>query len=83
MCYFVKALYGVLFPSNEEAAFCNYRLWESVGFIIAYVNGNLLCIRIKLYLLLAVLIVGMVGFYIIEFKEKIRKRIEKDLKEQT
>lgn len=70
----INALYGVLFISNEEAAFSNYRFWESVGFIIAYVNGNLLCIKIKLIILVIVLALGMTGFYIIEYKEFKRKK---------
>ena len=34
----INALYGILFPSKEEAAFSNYRLWESIGFIIAFIT---------------------------------------------
>ena len=34
----INALYGVLFASKEEAAFSNYRLWESIGFIVAFVT---------------------------------------------
>ena len=34
---FFAALYGVLFENDEEAAFSNYRLWESAGFIIAFI----------------------------------------------
>ena len=33
----INALYGVLFASEEEAAFSNYRLWESFGFFIAFI----------------------------------------------
>jgi hypothetical protein len=65
----INTLYGVLFVSNEEAAFSNYRLWESVGFIVAYINGNLLCVKIKLIILLVVLSLGMTGFYVIYFKD--------------
>ena len=32
----INALYGVLFYSQEEAAFSNYRLWESLGFVISF-----------------------------------------------
>ena len=32
----INALYGNLFPSKEEAAFSNYRLWESLGFVISF-----------------------------------------------
>ena len=32
----INGLYGTLFRRNKEAAFSNYRLWESLGFVIAY-----------------------------------------------
>jgi hypothetical protein len=34
----INALYGVLFAKNEEAAFSNYRLWESLGFLFAFLT---------------------------------------------
>lgn len=70
----INTLYGVIFPNNEEAAFSNYRLWESVGFIIAYLNGNLLCVRVKLIVLIVVLSLGMTGFYVIEYKEWTKRK---------
>jgi predicted MFS family arabinose efflux permease len=69
----INAFYGILFPNNEEAAFSNYRLWESLGFVIAYVNTNYLCIDAKLYLLLAILILGMLGYFVIEVFERRKK----------
>ena len=33
----INALYGVLFADSEEAAFSNYRLWESAGFIFTFI----------------------------------------------
>ncbi|KAJ8020380.1 Protein unc-93-like A [Holothuria leucospilota] len=32
----INATYGSLFPSNQQAAFSNYRLWESMGFTLAF-----------------------------------------------
>ncbi|ODN04684.1 UNC93-like protein [Orchesella cincta] len=66
----INAFYGVLFPQDEEPSFSNYRLWESLGFIIAYVFSNILCVKIKLYILLAVIIVGMLGYFVIEILER-------------
>ena len=37
LIYNSSALYGVIFKKSEEAAFSNYRLWESAGFLFAYV----------------------------------------------
>ena len=34
----INALYGNIFVSDEEAAFSNYRLWESLGFLVAFVT---------------------------------------------
>ena len=34
----INALYGNIFASDEEAAFSNYRLWESLGFLVAFVT---------------------------------------------
>ena len=67
-------MYGVLFANDEEAAFSNYRLWESIGFIIAFILQTQVCIDVKLYVLLAVIIAGMLGYFIIEFNERKKKK---------
>jgi len=64
------ALYGNIFPNNEEASFSNYRLWESLGFAVAYAYSTFLCINAKLWVLVGVLILGMAGYYAVEFIEK-------------
>lgn len=65
----INALYGVLFEKDEEAAFSNYRLWESLGFILAYVLQTNVCVYSKLWVVLAVLLTGMAGYLTIEFLE--------------
>lgn len=70
------AFYGVIFPAEEEAAFSNYRLWESLGFAIAFAYSKGLCANAKLYVLLGVLISGMIGYLIIEFKERKTKKLQ-------
>lgn len=73
----IAAFYGFIFASNEEAAFSNYRLWESIGFIIAYAYSTFICVNAKLYVLLGVLGAGMIGYLIIEAREYKRGRQEK------
>ena len=34
----INALYGVVFANSEEAAFSNYRLWESMGFLFSFLT---------------------------------------------
>ena len=65
----ILALYGVLFENDEEAAFSNYRLWESSGFILAFILQNLVCISTKLWFVLVILLSGMLGYLVIEANE--------------
>lgn len=62
-------LYGALFRRNKEAAFSNYRLWESLGFVIAYAYSTALCARMKLYIVMAVLGLGTFCYIIVEIRQ--------------
>lgn len=77
-------LYGTLFRRNKEAAFSNYRLWESVGFVIAYAYSTHLCARMKLYVMVSVLIIGSICYIVVEIlhrrKQKRLKAIAEDPK---
>ncbi|XP_053565144.1 protein unc-93 homolog A-like isoform X2 [Bombina bombina] len=64
-----NALFGVLFDDCKEAAFANYCLWESLGFVIAYGYSTFLCVSVKLYILLAVLILAMFMYACVEYVE--------------
>nr|XP_035951586.1 protein unc-93 homolog A isoform X2 [Halichoerus grypus] len=64
-----NALYGVLFEKNKEAAFANYRLWEALGFVIAFGYSTFLCVNIKLYILLGVLSLTMLAYGTVEYLE--------------
>ncbi|XP_064641276.1 protein unc-93 homolog A-like [Lineus longissimus] len=71
----INALYGCIFSEDEqEAAFANYRMWESVGFIMAFAYSSYICTNMKLFILLSVLGAGMIGYTIIEIKECKRER---------
>ncbi|KAM4633250.1 protein unc-93 homolog A [Polymixia lowei] len=64
-----NALYGVLFPKAKEAAFANYRMWESLGFVIAFAYSTFICLEYKLYILLSVLLLTAVTYPIVEYGE--------------
>ncbi|CAH0546899.1 unnamed protein product [Brassicogethes aeneus] len=78
----VNGLYGTLFRRNKEAAFSNYRLWESVGFVIAYAYSTHLCARMKLYVMLIILVTGVFMYAIVEIHHmrKIRRQKSKEKK---
>ncbi|CAB4067613.1 UNC93-like protein,Protein unc-93 homolog A [Lepeophtheirus salmonis] len=62
----INAFYGVVFEGSEEAAFSNYRLWESLGFIVSYVLEHTVCVYTKVWVLVGVLSAGMIGYTVIE-----------------
>ncbi|KAG7155255.1 protein unc-93 homolog A-like [Homarus americanus] len=66
----INALYGVIFPGQSEAAFSNYRLWESIGFTIAYVCSTALCVSAKMTMLVVFMVAGILGYYVVEVLEK-------------
>ncbi|KAM4694701.1 protein unc-93 homolog A-like [Discoglossus pictus] len=67
------AFYGVLFDENKEAAFANYRVWESLGFVIAFGYSNYLCVNVKLYVVLSVMLLGMILYLVVEYLEHRKK----------
>lgn len=70
----VNSLYGVLFNQNQEAAFSNFRLWESLGFFFSYFYSSMFCVSTKLYLLLVYLTLGLIGYLCIEINENNLKK---------
>lgn len=62
-----------MFADDEEAAFANYRMWESLGFIIAFVIQKLLPISHKIVVVMVFLISGMIGYLAIEIHMKVKK----------
>ncbi|XP_041375280.1 protein unc-93 homolog A-like [Gigantopelta aegis] len=68
----INALYGCLFTENTEAAFANYRLWESFGFMLTYAYNDFLCADVKLYICGGFLVVGMACYSVVEITERRR-----------
>merc|ERR1712088_889973 len=67
----INALYGCLFANDEEAAFSNYRLWESMGFLFAFItNATGVCVFPKIITTIIFLVLDMVGYFIVEYPER-------------
>uniref|UniRef100_A0A7G3B7M5 Uncharacterized protein n=2 Tax=Lutzomyia longipalpis TaxID=7200 RepID=A0A7G3B7M5_LUTLO len=79
----INGIYGALFRRNKEAAFSNYRLWESAGFVIAYAYSTTLCARMKLYVMISVMILGIFGWIVVEIKHWRKEMRLKKLEEQA
>nr|XP_037868423.1 UNC93-like protein isoform X4 [Bombyx mori] len=69
----INAYYSILFPGREEAAFSNFRLWESVGYIVAYVISPYLRTSVKTYLMLSLLVLGLSCYFTVEYRERRKK----------
>lgn len=63
-----SALYGVFFTENNEAAFSNYRLWESAGFALFYILIPRIRTRSTLIILLIFLSTGITGYSFAEYR---------------
>ncbi|KAK7864566.1 hypothetical protein R5R35_007335 [Gryllus longicercus] len=71
----LNSLYAILFPNMEEAAYSNFRLWQSIGFVIAFSYSHYLCTVYKLYIVLALLVVGVAGYLGIEYTRPHKARL--------
>ncbi|XP_057311199.1 protein unc-93 homolog A-like isoform X2 [Hydractinia symbiolongicarpus] len=64
------AHFGVLFHSNKEISFSIYKLFQSLGFMVAFAYGDYLCVSHKLYILVCVLIISVVLYGVVEWSER-------------
>ncbi|GBM49573.1 UNC93-like protein [Araneus ventricosus] len=74
----IIAFYGVIFKENEEPAFSNFYFWSSLGFSIAYAYSDVLCTAVKIYILIALLLLAIAAYVGVEFRHSCSKT-ERDL----
>ncbi len=72
--YLSVALYASVFAENCDAAFSNYRLWDSIGFLMAFGYSASLCTESKLIIVTCVLLLGMCGYFIAEAMERKKRK---------
>lgn len=81
----LAALYGAVFPADSASAYSNYRLWTSAGSIISYAYSPFLCTKVKVIIMVAVLVVGMLGYLVAEYNvaktNKALKKVDAVIKE--
>ncbi|XP_077988187.1 protein unc-93 homolog A-like [Glandiceps talaboti] len=76
----ITSVYGILFSDNQQAAYSNYRLWESIGFATSFAYSLFLCVYIKLYILVGCLTLGVLLYFIVEYKHWQKQKSEKQKK---
>lgn len=75
-----SALYGVLFTDNNEAAFSNFRLWESSGFALFFILIPRIRTQTTLIILLVFLSLGIIGYSIAEYRWRTNERKQRNPK---
>lgn len=53
------AMIGAIFSTNQEPAYANLRLFQAMGFTMAYMYSNFLCEYIKIYIAAAFVLVAI------------------------
>ena len=64
----INAFYGVIFDDNSEAAFSNYRLWESCGYLLIVAITPYIHVHSILIILVVFLSLGMSGYGFVEYR---------------
>ncbi|XP_035698228.1 protein unc-93 homolog A-like [Branchiostoma floridae] len=72
------AVLGTMFPSNQEAVFANAKMAGSIGSMLVFAYSAALCMDVKLYIYMAVLALGTVGFGVFECKTRNKKNQKAD-----
>ncbi|OWF56668.1 UNC93-like protein [Mizuhopecten yessoensis] len=67
-----SALVGHVFPSQQEPAFGNIRMFEALGFFVVYLFSNYVCLDVKLYIVGAWLVLAVVLVLIVEVRIRYR-----------
>lgn len=74
----VTAYFGSTFHGKEEAAFSNLQLFGSLGYVIIFIVSSYVRTRYKIYLLMCSLILGMAGYFTLEYKHRNDRKIAKE-----
>ncbi|KAF8793242.1 UNC93-like protein like [Argiope bruennichi] len=56
-----KALYGTFFEGDEETAFSSCNMYSSIGWSLPFLYSLFICTSVKIYILLTLSCVGIVG----------------------
>ncbi|GBL76436.1 UNC93-like protein [Araneus ventricosus] len=69
-----KALYGTFFEGDEETAFSSCNMYSSIGWSLPFVYSDFLCTSVKIYILLTLACVGIVGYLLSERSFSLRNK---------
>ena len=68
--FYISALIGSVFSSNQEPAYANLRMFQALGFTIAYVYSKFLCEYFKLYIAAGFVVGAVILQTVVEIRVK-------------
>ncbi|CAH1267949.1 UNC93A [Branchiostoma lanceolatum] len=77
------AVLGATFPSNQEAVFANTKMTQGLGNMLVFSYSSALCMDVKLYIYMAILALGTVGYGALEWKTRNKNNTEADTLDST
>lgn len=72
---FVSALVGIFFAHKREAAFAIFSTFGSVAFAVTLAYDQYVCLSTKLYVSIALWIVGSICYVTVELRVAFEKKI--------
>ena len=64
---------GILFADKKEPAFAGLKMCQSLGACTNFLTAKLMCTAHKIYLLMAVLVVAVIGYVALEIHLRCNK----------
>ena len=58
---------GVMFKDSTVAAYAHRQFWQAIASTIGWTYSSLLCNYVKLYILLSLLVLAIIGYYLAEW----------------
>ncbi|GIY97915.1 protein unc-93 homolog A [Caerostris extrusa] len=70
----LRAFYGVLFQGEEETAFASFNMYSGIGWTLPFIYNQYLCTSVKLYILLVLSFIGIIGYLLTEREYQMRNK---------
>lgn len=66
--FWISALVGCLFESDQEAAFAHYNVWLGLASCVTFMYGQYLCFCTKAYIMAGVMGMAAISYFTLEIR---------------
>ena len=68
MFHVFTGLVNLSCPDEHDVAFQNFRMLQGLGACLAFMLGSFVCVAVKLYILIGLLIVATLFYVVVEYQ---------------